>query len=83
VKQSDRLDIIIAAILALILALACLPAHSKTKQVNLEATHCVKKLTLIDCDLNTNPLKCRTVELQLTSAACPIIHLENSKEKQP
>jgi len=76
VKQSDRLDICIAITLALILALACLPAHCNQKRVDMEATHCVKKLTLIDCDLNSRPLKCQTVDLQLTSAACPIIHLQ-------
>jgi len=64
---------------ALILAFACLPnAHGKReKKVNLELPHeCVKKVTLVDCDLNVNPPKCRTATVIYSPPSCAIVHLE-------
>lgn len=80
-RQSERLDICIAVTLALILALACLPQiHCKRMtRVDLEIPvprdGCMKKVTLIDCDLNFEPPKCKSARVEYSPPSCAIVHL--------
>ena len=75
-KQSERLDIAIALCLALILALACLPAHGKSQRIDIEIpTPCIKKVLLVDCDASVNPPKCKVADVSYSPASCAVIHI--------
>lgn len=72
-----------AAKLIICIAIACLalalltPTHAGEKIVNLEIpVSCIKKLTMIDCDMNVEPPKCKTSRVVYYPPSCPIIHLE-------
>jgi len=75
--DEDEVAVLLATLLA-ILILCCMPAHGKRdKKVNLELPHeCVKKVTLVDCDLHFNPPKCAKATVVYSPPSCAIVHLE-------
>lgn len=63
--------------LFVILVLITYYIHASEKIVNLEVPlNCVKKVTLVDCDLNVEPPKCQSSKILYGPPTCPIIHLE-------
>jgi hypothetical protein len=74
----DNDELMLAMIVSLfIILLFCLPAHSEKSLYNYDVPlrGCAEKVTLLGCDPDSKPFRCKSVSVHFVSTSCLMLEV--------